>query len=189
MKHTETSESITPTNVTGIPFPTNSALLPSITIPLHVPTKTIRIDSDFFKESKTSERSISEDKFSGVTSDHLYVQNTAYLPIFQINRSQSNVPMYIPFIDYVNQIQNIQIVANQPNISNGQTLLQKTRTTTVRTLSRLAFCLLNIVDTYSLSSTNNIPFQTNTFLYTIANPCQTLYQAHTEPNIGPSALP
>ena len=59
-----------------------------------------------------------------------------------------------------------------------------TTTTTVPTLSRP---LINIVHTYSLDSTNNNPFQTTTNLNDTANPCQTLYQQHTAPNIGASA--
>ena len=47
---------------------------------------------------------------------------------------------------------------------------------------------LKIVDTYSLSSTNNKPFQTKTKLIATANQCQTLYQAHHSPNICSSAL-
>ena len=46
---------------------------------------------------------------------------------------------------------------------------------------------LNNADTYSLSSTNINPFQTNTNLNATANQCQTLYQTHIAPNIGPSA--
>ena len=38
------------------------------------------------------------------------------------------------------------------------------------------------VYTYSLSSTNKFPFQSNTDVNAIANPCQLLYQFHTGPN-------
>ena len=47
---------------------------------------------------------------------------------------------------------------------------------------------LNFAHSYSLNSTINNPFQTNTKLNVIANPCQTLYQPHTAPNIGPPAI-
>ena len=60
-------------------------------------------------------------------------------------------------------------------------------TTTVPTFSGSPLSLLNIPDTHSLSSTNNIPFQPNTKLNVTADPCQTLYQPHTVPNMGLSA--
>ena len=63
-----------------------------------------------------------------------------------------------------------------------------TKTTTVPTLSRPPLAALNIADTYLLSSTKNNPFQTKTNLNAAANQCQTLYQPHTAPNIGPSAI-
>ena len=54
-------------------------------------------------------------------------------------------------------------------------------------MSISSLSLLNIPDTHSLSSTNKIPFQTITTLNATANPCQTLYQPHTAPNMGLSA--
>ena len=61
-----------------------------------------------------------------------------------------------------------------------------TTTPTVPTLSRPPLAPLNFADTYSLSSTNKIPFQTNTSLNTAANQYQMLYQPPTAPNMGPS---
>ena len=91
-----------------------------------------------------------------------------------------------PFTDYINQIQNIQTLANQPNRSNDQLFLLKTITTTVPTPSRPLLAPLNIAETSSLSSTSNNSFQTNSNLNATANRCQTLYQSHTEPKIGHS---
>ena len=65
-------------------------------------------------------------------------------------------------------------------------MLIKTMTTTVPTLSRPPLAPLNTADTYSLSNTNNNPFQTNTNLNATAYRCQTLLQQHTAPKIGPS---
>ena len=62
-----------------------------------------------------------------------------------------------------------------------------TKTTTISALSRTSLTPLKVADTYSLSSTNNIPFQTNTNLYVTANPSQTFYQPHTAPNVSASA--
>ena len=38
-----------------------------------------------------------------------------------------------------------------------------------------------------MNSTNINLFETKTYLYSTASPCQTLYEQHTRPNIGPSA--
>ena len=63
-----------------------------------------------------------------------------------------------------------------------------TKSTSVPTLSRPQLAPLNFAEPYSLSSTNNNQVQTNTNLNATANPSQTLYQPHTSPNIGPSAI-
>ena len=57
-------------------------------------------------------------------------------------------------------------------------------TTTVPSLSTPAVAPLNYADTYSLSSTNNNPFQSNTKLKATANQSQTLYQLNTALNIS-----
>ena len=62
-----------------------------------------------------------------------------------------------------------------------------TITTTVSDLSRLPLIPLNSADTYSMSSTNFFPFQTNIKLNATANPGQTLCQPHAAPNEGSSA--
>ena len=90
--------------------------------------------------------------------------------------------------DYNNQIQNNQTVRNQPYRSNDQIFMLNTITTTVPTRSWPYLAPLKKVAFYSLSSTNNNPFQTKTKLIATANQCQTFYQAHTSPNICPSAL-
>ena len=71
--------------------------------------------------------------------------------------------MYNPFTDFFDQNQNHQIVANQPNRSNDQTFMLKTKTTNanVPTLSRPPLAPLNFADTYSICSTNSNTFQTN----------------------------
>ena len=96
--------------------------------------------------------------------------------------------MYNPFTDYINQIQKIQTVSNHPNRSNDQTVMLNTKTTTVPTPSKPPLAPLDIAETYSLNSTNNNPSRTNTLLNATANPCQTLHQPHTVPNIGSSAI-
>ena len=63
----------------------------------------------------------------------------------------------------------------------------KTKTTTVPTVSRPSLASLNLAPNYSLKNTNNKPFRTSTFLNILANPSQTLYQPHNEPNKGLSA--
>ena len=61
-----------------------------------------------------------------------------------------------------------------------------TITRSVPTLSRPPWAPLNTADGYSLSSTNNNPFQTNTNLKATASPYKTLNQRHTAPNKVPS---
>ena len=51
---TETTESICPTEVTGISSPTSSALIPGKKIPPQVHKKTIRTNSDIYNEPNTS---------------------------------------------------------------------------------------------------------------------------------------
>ena len=126
ISNTESTESISPTEVTGISIPTSSALIPGITTPLQVPTKTIRSNSDIYNEPNTSEKITSQDNSSDVTSHQLHIQNTANLPFPQLNWAQRKIPMNpltdcfkqvqnIPLTDYFKQIQRNQTVANQPN--------------------------------------------------------------------------
>ena len=49
MNNTESTKSISPNEVTGISIPSSSALIPAFTIPLQVPTKTCRSNSDTYK--------------------------------------------------------------------------------------------------------------------------------------------
>ena len=55
--------------------------------------------------------------------------------------------MYNPFTDYINQIQNNQIVTNQPNKSIDQIFLLEILTTTAPILSRPSLAPLNDADT------------------------------------------
>ena len=91
--------------------------------------------------------------------------------------------MYISFTHYINQIQKNQTVATQPKRSNDRIFILNTKTTTVPILSMSSLAPLIITETLSLSSTNNNPFQANTKLNATANPCWTLYQPHTAPNM------
>ena len=91
--------------------------------------------------------------------------------------------MYISFTHYINQIQKNQTVATQPKRSNDRIFILKTKTTTVPILSMTSLAQLINIETLSLSSTNNNPFQANTKLNATANPCWTLYQPHTAPNM------
>ena len=63
-----------------------------------------------------------------------------------------------------------------------------TLTTTVPALSRPRLVLLNFDETYSLSSTDNTPFQTNTTLNATIIPSQTLNRPQSAPFIRPSAF-
>ena len=132
--NTETTESIFPTQVTQNRSPNSSVLIPGITTPLQVPIKTIRSVSDIHIEPNISEKFTSQVNFSGITSHQFQIQNTASLRFSQFNSTQRNIPMYIPFTDHFNQIQNKQTVSSQPNRSNDQTFMINTITTTVPTL-------------------------------------------------------
>ena len=77
-------------------------------------------------------------------------------------------------------------VANQQSRSKDQTSMLNTTTATVPTPSRPLLAPPKIINTYSMSSTNNNPLQTLTNLKSTTNLCQTLYQTHTAPNIGHS---
>ena len=142
--------------MTRISIPTNFALISGFELPLQVPTKTIRSISDNYIEPDGSEKFISQDTSSGVTSHQFNSQNTANLPFSQFKRTQRNLPRYNPFTDSNNQTQGNQTAANQPNRSNDQTFMLITITTNVPTLSRLPLAPLSFVDTYSLILTSNM---------------------------------
>ena len=88
----ETNEITSPTKVTGISIPNSSALIPGITMPQQVPTKTIRSNSDNLNDSNTSEKFSPQANPYGVTFHHFWVKNTARLPFFQFNGTQRNIP-------------------------------------------------------------------------------------------------
>ena len=184
---TATTESLSPIQVTGVSIPTICTLILVITEPLQVPTKNIRSSSDVYNEPDTSQRFKSQHNSFSVASHQFHYQNTANLPISQCKRTQRNIPMNNPITGSFYQIQNNQTVANQSIRANDQTSLLKTIITTVPTLSRPPLTPPNFDDTYSLGSTINNPFQTNTLLSSNANQCQTLYQTHISPKIFPPA--
>ena len=68
---TETTECISPTEVTAISIPTRPTLIPGITILLQRPTETARSNSDFRNDPKSSERFRSQDTSIGTTSQQL----------------------------------------------------------------------------------------------------------------------
>ena len=126
--NTGTTESISLTEVTGISFPTSSALLPGITTPLQVPQKTIPSNSDIYFEPNKSEKLTSQDNSSGVTSHQLHIQNAGSLSFSQFNRTMWNLPIYNPFTDYINQIQSHLTVTIGPNRSDDQRFMLNTKT-------------------------------------------------------------
>ena len=152
---------------------------------MQVPTETIRSNDDVHYDPNLSETFTSQDNCFAVTSHHFQIQDTATLPLPHFKRTHRKLPMHNPNTEYINQIQNNQTVTNQSNRSNDQSLMLKTITTTVLTLSEHLLAPLKNAETYSLNSTNIKPLQTIT--NSNANLCQTLYQPHTAPNIGPSA--
>ena len=84
----QTTEKISPTEVTGTSIPTSSPPIPEFKIPQQVPTKTVRSNSDFFREPNTSEKFTSQYISSGVTSHQFHIQVTASLLFFQIKRTK-----------------------------------------------------------------------------------------------------
>ena len=174
MNNTENIESISPTGVTRISLPTSSDLILGSTIPLQIPTKTNRSNSDIHNDPNTSEKIRSQDISFEATRHQFFIQNTVTLPFSLFNKTRGNIPMYNPFTDYMNQIQNNPTVTNQLNRPNDQKFTLNTITTTVPNLSRLPLAPPGSADTYSLSSTNSKPFQTKTNLKASANPCQTV---------------
>ena len=191
MNITETGESTSPTEVSRTSIPISSALIPGITIPPQGPATTIRTNSDVFNKPNTSLYTVyctSHEIPSDVNSQQFPIQNTARLPFSQFIKTQTNIPMYHPFTDYFNGIHNNQTAASQPIKSKDQISMINPETTTVPTLSSSSVAALSIADTYSLSSTNNNPFQTITDLSAPGNQCQMLYQPQTPPNTSPSTV-
>ena len=109
----------------------------------------------------------------------IQIENSATIPLSQFTKTQRNIILYNSFTDYIKQIQKNQTKTTEPNRSNDQTFMLDTIATTVPTLSRCPLAPLIAADTYSLSSTNNTLFQTNTNINATASPWQTLYQPHT----------
>ena len=147
--------------------------IPCFTKPLQVLTKIMGSNSDINTDPDTSGKFTSQDDFTGVTSHHIQFQTPATLPFSKFNRTQRSVPMYIPFTDYVTKLRN-QTVTNQLNRINDQTSMLNTIRATVPNVSRTLLALLDFADTYSLSSTNNNPFQKNTISNATGNTFQTL---------------
>ena len=136
LKKTEITESISLTKATVFSIPTNFALILGFTIPRRVTIKTIRSNSNFYREPNTSENFTSQEKSSIITSHQFHnFQNTANIPFSQFDRSQKNIPMYKPFNDYNNQIQKNQTVANHQSRSSDQILALNIDTTTVASIS------------------------------------------------------
>ena len=84
------------------------------------------------------------------------------LQSYQFKGTQRLIALYNPFTDYSNHFQNISSVTNQSNGSTDNTFMLNTRTTGVPVLSGFFLSPLTYADSYSLSSTNNYFFQTNT---------------------------
>ena len=114
-------------------------------------------------------------------------EKTATIPISQFRRTPKETPQYNPFADYINQFQNHSTVTNQSNRSNNPTFLPIINSTSVPALRRPPMTPFSIVDAYSMSSTNNNPFQTNTSLNATATSSQTSHKPHTDPKTSPSA--
>ena len=56
LNDTETTENLPPTEITGISIPPSFAQIPDITIPLHVPTKTIPSNSNAQNDPHSSRK-------------------------------------------------------------------------------------------------------------------------------------
>ena len=106
LNNTATTESIPPTEGTKIALSTRPTLKPRIRIPVQVPPKTIRSNSAIHNDSNTSEKFASPDKSSGATSRRFRSQKTAtkHFPTFK--RTQRQIPMFIPFTEQFNHVQN-----------------------------------------------------------------------------------
>ena len=87
-----------------------------------------------------------------------------------------------------NKFQNSLAVTNQPERPKDRQFFLNVKTKPVLTLSRPPFAPLNLADTYSVSCTNDNPFQTISHPNAQANLSENLYQPHTAPDIGPPAF-
>ena len=112
---TGTTGNITPSEVTEISLATTPLLIPDITIPLQIPTKTFRSFLDNYNNPKTFKTFAPQDNFSAAFSHQFPIQDksTANLPFSQFNGTKRRIPKYIPFTDYSNQIQRNSTVTNQ----------------------------------------------------------------------------
>ena len=102
INNTETTESSSLTEVTGISFLTNSTLITGITIPLKVPTKTVRSNSDIHIDPKTYDKLTAQDNFFSATSLEFQFQNNETVPFSQFNLTRRNTPMYNQFTGFTN---------------------------------------------------------------------------------------
>ena len=74
------------------------------------------------------------------------------------------MPLYNPFIDYINKLRNISTVTNQWNRSNDYPIMLNTITASALALPRPLLAPLNNADFYSLRINTDNLFQTNTSL-------------------------
>ena len=182
LNNTEGTETKCPTEVTGISNPTSFTLITGFIIQLQVPTKTIRSSSEIDIDPNTSENFTSQDNSFVAASHQFPVQTTETLSFSRSKGIQENIPTYNPFTDCMNQIQNNQVVKNQPNRSNDQTFMLNPITKSVPNLSRPPLAPPIIADSYSVNGTNENLLPTKSTLNATANPIQTLYQPHAAPS-------
>ena len=183
----ETTESAASTEVSETLKPNGSALIPDFDIPMKVPKKTIRNNSDTYNDPDTSEKFASQDYSLGASYHQFQLQTTATLLFSAINKAQSKKTLFNLFTYFISHSQIILTLTTQPKRSHDHTIMLNDITATVPALSRPPLVLLIFADTYWLTSTNYNPFQTYTKLYATTNPSQTIFQPHAATNIGPSA--
>ena len=103
--------------------------------------------------------------------------------------SQKRYAISNPFIDYINQLQNISTLTSQSKRSNENASMMNTISKNIPKRSRPLFSPLKFVDTHSVRNTNNKTFHSNTYLNATANPFQTLYQPHSTPMVQAISYP
>ena len=162
----EFSRSALSFDVSKLLFATSYTLEPGISIQLQVPTELLgtRNDGDSQRLPYIPETPASTNISSATFSRLFHYQKTGALPFSQFNRARRGNLINIPSNRYFNQLQNLSTATNKSHRSKISSSILITNVIAIPALSRTPLVCLVIVDTFLMSSTNDIPSETGTNL-------------------------
>ena len=98
MNNIGTTESVPKSEVKKIKPPSSSTMIPDIQLPLLVPIKTIRSNTDAQTEPIASEMSATKDSRFGANNLQFQFENTPTLPILRTKKAKEEYLCKIPWV-------------------------------------------------------------------------------------------